>query len=311
MKYYFGPMEGITNRVYRQTHRKYFPGPAKYYAPFLSPTRDFRFTPRLLQELLPELSEAVPLVPQLLVNSAEQFSPAAAELAALGFREVNLNLGCPSRTVTAKRKGAGLLRDPEALDRLLDEIFNRAGGLEISVKTRMGLNSPEEFDALLTVFNRYPIHELTVHARVQADYYSRPADPAALGRRASEIHAPLCYSGDVFTPEDASRIRELLPQAEAIMLARGLAAEPALAGMLQGTPPPPLSVYRAFHDELVEGYRAAGWDRRAILCHMKEIWALMGARFRMDSRLQKRLRKAATPEEYRDTVNAIFAGAAP
>ena len=93
MKYYVGPLEGITNRQYRLLHRKYFPGADKYFAPFLSPTRDFHLTRRLTDELEPELNCAAPLVPQLLTNSAEAFVTAARQLGTLGFREVNFKHG--------------------------------------------------------------------------------------------------------------------------------------------------------------------------------------------------------------------------
>ena len=307
LRYYAGPMEGITNRLYRQTHRRYFPGADKYFAPFLSPTRDFRFTPHVLEELLPELEEAAPLVPQLLVNSAEPFLDAARELEALGFREANLNLGCPSRTVTAKRKGAGLLADPAALDRLLARVFSGIGGIRVSVKTRMGIAAPEEFAALLAVFDRYPIAELTVHARVQEDFYRRPAAPEALARYAADVAAPFCYNGDLLTQEDAARILPLFPRAEAAMLGRGLIADPALILRLRGQRAPEKSVYRAFHDELAEGYRAMGWDARAVLCHMKEIWTYMAGLFAGSEREAKRIRKANTLEAYADAVDAIFA----
>lgn len=309
MKYYAGPMEGITNRQYRSLHRKYFPGADKYFAPFLSPTQNFHFTPHLLDELLPELGERAPLVPQLLANSAESFVPAAKELGALGFAEVNLNLGCPSRTVTAKRKGSGLLRDPAALDNLLDRIFSGLGdgSPRISVKTRLGIAAPEEFFALLEVFNRYPIAELTVHARVQEDFYRRPAVPETLSAIAAKITPPFCYNGDVLTVSDAERILPLFPAADAVMLGRGLIADPALIGCLKGKQRPGPSVYRNFHDELLEAYRNSGWDQRSILCHMKEIWAYMSKLFADNDRAVKLIRKANTLDSYRGAVARMFA----
>lgn len=308
MRYYAGPLEGITNRQYRQAHRKYFPGTDKYYAPFLSPTLNFHFTAHLLEELTPELGERAPLVPQLLANSAETFVPAAKELGALGFGEVNFNLGCPSRTVTAKHKGSGLLRDAAALDALLDAVFSAIGDgpPRISVKTRLGIASPDEFPALLDIFNRYPIAELTVHARTQADFYRRPAAPEALRRFAGDIRAPFCYNGDLLTAADAERLLPLFPTAEAAMLGRGLIADPALIGVLKGEDRPDKTVYRDFHDELLEAYREAGWDQRAILCHMKEIWVYMAGLFDGSERAAKRLRKANTLDNYRDAVREMF-----
>lgn len=306
MKYYSAPLEGITKSLYRRVHHKYFPGADKYFAPFLSPTHDYRLTNRELNELLPDLDRGLPLVPQLLVNSAQPFLLTARELTDLGFGEISLNLGCPSRTVTTKRKGAGVLADPAGLDRLLGEIFVGAQGLTVSVKTRLGIKDPDEFAALIPVFNRYPIAELTVHARLQEDFYRRPATPQVLAALAGEIKAPFCYNGDILTPAEAQRILPLFPTARAVMVGRGLIADPALIGVLKGTPRPDKSVYRAFHDELAEGLTALGWSQRAILCHMKEIWDYMGALFEGMEDYRKPLRKTNTLAGYESVVDQIF-----
>lgn len=307
MNYYVAPLEGITKSLYRRVHHRHFPGADKYFSPFLSPTRDYRLTHRERNELLPDREAGVPLVPQLLVKEAEPFLLTARELTDLGFSEINLNLGCPSRTVTAKKKGSGVLADPDGLDALLNDIFEGAGGLTISVKTRLGIQNPDEFAAFIPIFNRYPICELTVHARVQEDFYRRPACPEALAVLAGEIKAPLCYNGDILTTGDRDRIMPLFPTARAVMLGRGLTADPALIGKLKGEPSPGKGVYRTFHDELVEGLTALGWSQRAILCHMKEIWDYMGSLFDGVDDYRKPLRKSATLAEYQSVIERIFA----
>lgn len=137
MRYYFAPMEGITTALYRNLHHRFFPGMDQYYTPFLSPARDHVFSKRDLQEILPEHQEGVPVVPQLLTKYPEDFIWAAGELAAMGYQEVNLNLGCPSGTVVAKGRGAGMLEDLEFLERFLDQIFSACPSLHISIKTRL------------------------------------------------------------------------------------------------------------------------------------------------------------------------------
>ena len=77
-----------------------------------------------------------------------------------GYPEVNLNVGCPSGTVTAKGKGSGMLRDMDGLDAFLEQIYS-AAPLPISIKTRIGFEQPEEFEKILAVYNRYPICEYT------------------------------------------------------------------------------------------------------------------------------------------------------
>ena len=110
MKYYFAPMEGITTHVFRQVHSRLFPGADRYYTPFFSPTSDHLFTPRELRELSPENNRGAAVVPQILSKCAEDIVWASEGLRDMGYEMFNLNLGCPSATVTAKGKGAGLLQ---------------------------------------------------------------------------------------------------------------------------------------------------------------------------------------------------------
>ena len=304
MRFYAAPMEGITNRVYRRLREKYFPGAEKVFAPFFSPTADKRLTPREKEELAPENNEGVPLVPQLLVNAAEPFLWALRELRAMGYGEVNLNLGCPSRTVTAKGKGAGLLTDPQRLDRLLDAIFSAAVG-PVSVKTRMGTVRYEEFAALAEVYARYPIADLTVHARVLEDQYRRPAAPEALAPYAPLLKAPLCYNGDVFGPAALARVTSLLPEAEAVMLGRGLVGDPGLILRLRGGEPEP-GACAAFLDELAETYLRLGWSEWAVLCHMKELWVYMGPHYEEGEKLLKRIKKARRLSDYAEAAGELF-----
>ena len=168
MKYYFAPMEGITGYIYRQVHHQFFPGIDKYFTPFLTPGSKKLMTPKELRDILPDNNEGYHLVPQILTNQAQDFIRLAEELREYGYEEVNLNLGCPSGTVTAKKKGSGFLEFPAQLEKFLDEVFENLD-MKISVKTRIGKDEPEEFTELLRIYNRFPLEELIVHPRIQSD----------------------------------------------------------------------------------------------------------------------------------------------
>ena len=146
MKCYFAPLEGVTSAPYRQAHHRHFSGVDRYYAPFISPTIHHVLTPREQRDILPEYNEGVPVIPQLLTKVAEDFSWMAAVCRDLGYREVNLNLGCPSGTVVAKGKGSGFLRDLKGLDAFFQEVFSADLPIAVSVKTRLGLKEEEEFE---------------------------------------------------------------------------------------------------------------------------------------------------------------------
>ena len=305
MRCYFAPMEGITGALYRGAHRRFFPGVDKYFMPFLSPTHGHTFTKRELRDILPEHNEGVPAVPQLLTRRAEDFLWAAGELAAMGYREVNLNLGCPSGTVTAKGKGAGFLARPDELEAFLDEIFAKAP-LAISVKTRLGLSDPEEFGPLLELYNRYPIAELTIHPRVQQDFYRRPVRPGAFAAALPRSTNPVCYNGDITSAARWRALEEEYPGLGAAMIGRALVGNPGLSAVLAGGSAPNRDTLRDFHDQLYESYCAAFGSRQNAALRMKEIWFYHIHLFRDSARHGKALRKAADPAAFERAAAAVF-----
>lgn len=307
MNLYFAPMEGLTGYVYRNAHRACFGGVDKYFTPFLSPNQNHRFTAKEEKDVLPEHNEGIPLVPQILTNRAEDFIWAAEEMKARGYREVNLNLGCPSGTVVSKYKGAGFLARQEALNRFLDRIFQEVD-LEISVKTRIGIAAPEEFPELMEIFNRYPIRELIVHPRLRTDFYKNTPDRESFGYAVKESRAPLCYNGDIFTGEAFRSAASRFPSVEHVMLGRGLLANPALAERIRGIEEAPLTSSRlaAFHRVLYEGYRLAIPEERNVLFKMKEMWTYLICMFPEADRYGKKIKKAKSAGEYEAAVAALF-----
>lgn len=309
MRYYVAPMEGLTDRIYRQAHHRYFGAagaPARYYAPFLTPPLNQVLIPKKMADILPENNAGFCLVPQLLSRDAASTVWMLGELRALGYREVNLNFGCPSGTVTAKGKGAGMLRDPAALGAFLYEVFAHSDG-PLSVKTRLGIASAEEFGPILEIYNQYPICELTIHPRVQKQLYRGTADRAAFARALAASRAPVCYNGDLCTVADLQAFAAQFPQVQAVMVGRGLIADPALLRRACGGPPADRETLRAFLDALYRGYTAEFGGAASAINRMKAIWAYVIQRFDGYEKLEKQLKKLRTPWEYEVTVGQIFA----
>lgn len=300
------PMQGVTDADFRRVHSRIFTPADTYYTPFLSPTANHRLTPRELREVLPENNEGICLVPQLLTASASDFVWAAGELAAMGYGEVNLNLGCPSGTVTAKKKGSGMLDDTELLRRFLDGIF--AGcSQEISIKTRIGGRSAEEFPRLAEIFADYPIKELIVHCRAREQQYRGAPSLSAWEAALSVLPFPLCYNGDIFCAADAEKLLQSHPQTQAIMLGRGLAANPALVGEIRGAAPLDKERLRRFHDELFAVCKSRIGDTKPLLLHMKELWTYLGKSFENAEKPLKMLKKSQNEADYKSAVCAVLA----
>lgn len=305
MQYYLAPMEGVTGFVYRRVHRRFFPGVDKYFMPFISPSQDHVFTKRDLRELSPEHNGGLTAVPQLLTRRADDFVWAAGALEQMGYREVNLNLGCPSGTVVAKGKGSGFLKRPAELDEFLSEIFSRVQ-IAISIKTRLGMWAPEEFGELLEIYNKYPAAELILHPRIQKDFYRHPARRAEFARYYKYSAAPVCYNGDLVTPGACGDCAAEFPTVERLMLGRGLIADPALIRRAKGGGAADRETLHAFHGALYEGYAEAFGSRRNAMLRMKEIWFYHIHLYQDAQRHAKAIRKAADTAAYETAVAAVF-----
>ena len=301
MNYYFAPMEGLTDSIYRRVHHAHFPGVTCYFMPFLSPTVHRVLTPREARELPPAERQGFRAVPQLLTKVPEDFLWAATVCRDLGYDQVNLNLGCPSGTVTAKGKGSGMLRTPDQLDRFLEAIFSDAP-LPISVKTRLGYESPEEFPGLLEIFNRYPIHQLTLHPRVRKAFYEGGVDMDSFRFCLAHSRVPVCYNGDLRSRAQIEAFRGEFPQVDSLMIGRGLVADP---GMLTpgGTRPQALA---DFMEDLLENYQAAFGSPRNAMFRLKENWRMILSPIPEAQKLCKRLLKTTDLAEYHAILREIF-----
>ena len=308
MNYYVAPMEGLTDRVWRQAHQKWFGwagAPAKYYAPFLSPPENRVLIKKKMAELAPESNPGAPVVPQLLAKDGVLAAWMVGQLRQLGYTEVNLNFGCPSGTVTAKGKGSGMLRDLDKLDAFLAALFAEAEG-PLTVKTRLGVEKPEEFAAVLEVYNRYPIAELTIHPRVMRQQYRGIADREAFAKALPECRMPVCYNGDLTTVEQLRALEADFPAVQSLMVGRGIIADPALFRQALGGPAATKEELRGYLDDLYQGYTALFGSAGCAISRMKGHWFYLIHRFEGSERLEKQLRKLREPWEYETVVNQIF-----
>lgn len=305
MKIYFAPLEGITGYVYRNAYRDCFGNIDKYFIPFVQPKQHGNFSSREINDLLPEHNSGMEAVPQILTNSAEDFLHAADKLKSYGYREVNLNLGCPSRTVVSKGRGSGFLAQPEELDRFLDTVMAKAG-VEVSVKTRVGKNDSEDWGDLLQIFNRYPLKELIVHPRIQKDFYSNTPDWEKFDEALAVSKHPLCYNGDIFTLEDYQRLISRFPETECVMLGRGLLMNPGLAGEITGGRRVEKGQLRKFHDRIYRDYREVLFGEKTVLFKMKEFWSYLSTLFTDSGKYAKKIRKAEKLAVYESVVDGLF-----
>lgn len=305
MKYYLAPLEGITTHIYRNAYHQYFAPMDQYFTPFLVPHTKKGFSSKELNEILPQNNEGLYLVPQILSNDSKGFLQTVKKLQNYGYKEVNLNLGCPSKTVVSKCRGAGFLSKPEELERFLDEIYSGTE-VDISIKTRIGQFVPEEFERILGIYNKYPVKELIIHPRVQQDFYKNVPNLSVFAEAVKESRNPLCYNGDIFEVLDYKRIHKRFPQISAVMLGRGIIGNPGLLEEIIGKGVPDAGRMQDFHDKVLEDYRTLNFGDRNVLFKMKEIWCYMGRMFPGGERLLKKVKKADTIKGYKTYVDELF-----
>lgn len=307
MQIYLAPLEGITGYIYRNAFNKYYGSVDKYFTPFLS---NRNMNHKEANDICPEHNRDINLVPQILANQAEVFLIIEEQLEALGYKEVNLNLGCPVGTVVSKKRGSGFLSVPDQLDAFLEEIFNKSK-LPISIKTRIGVEQVEEWDKILPIYQKYPLTELIVHPRLQKEMYNGKSHFDVYLQTCQKWGLPLCYNGDITDRESFSNFEK---QAEGytfdrIMIGRGAIANPGLAGLLRDEETAAVDeakVFKLFHDEILEGYIEVMSGEMPVLFKMKELWAFMGPFRNASEKDMKKLRKAKGLAEYKSIVERIL-----
>lgn len=305
MHFYFAPMEGITGYIYRNAYHDFFTEADKYFTPFLTPHTKRSFNSRERNDLLPEHNLDMYVVPQILTKSGEDVGMIAEKLAEFGYTEININAGCPSGTVVSKGRGAGLLADLRALDSFLDTLFTCTSAA-VSIKTRIGMESREEFPDVLNIYNTYPFRELIIHPRVREDYYNNTPDFEMFAYAAAHSNIPLVYNGDIVSIDSYERICREFPDIHAIMLGRGILKNPGLIGELQGKPSISRDVLLAFHNRLLADYRQEMSGDKNVLFKMKELWSYLGYSFPGAERTLKKIRKSSRLEEYTAAVAELF-----
>lgn len=305
MKFYLAPLEGITQYVYRNAYNQHFEPMDKYFTPFISTNQQTHFTTRDLKEISPENNQGLKVIPQILSNKAEEFLKTAEAIESYGYKEVNLNLGCPSNTVVAKNKGSGFLFHQEALNKFLEAIFSKSN-LKISIKTRHGKYEHDEMYELVKIYNQYPIEELIIHPRVAKDMYKNNVNLEVFAKIFDEVKAPICYNGDIFSLDDFNKIQSLFPKLQNVMLGRGVIANPGLVGLIKHGTAADKATIKQFHDAIYHHYQQILFGDRPVLFKMKELWVYMIGLFSDAQKPFKKIKKSEHLVDYDKIIHDLF-----
>lgn len=308
MQIYFAPLEGITGYIYRNAYEKFFGGIDRYYSPFVV-TRDGGIMKnKERNDISVEHNLGLSLIPQLLTNQAQSFCRAAKQMQGMGYQEVNLNLGCPSGTVVSKGRGSGFLGRTEDLNRFLEEVFEHCT-CDISLKTRIGVEEPEEFVALLDIYNQYPVKELIIHPRTRKEFYKGKPHMESFAYAYANSKNPICYNGDICTKEDYESLLAEYPRLSSVMIGRGFIARPGFIGNPDKKKQEVVTkeAVQKFMEKLLADYREVMSGDIHALFKMKEIWIYMAPHFTNYEKYLKKIKKTNKLAEYQVIVSGLFA----
>lgn len=310
MIFYFAPLEGITGYVFRNRFNSYFGEDiSRYYTPFIQAHEKCGLTNKEINDILPEHNKGIELIPQVMTNKSTEYFQVEPLIMEYGYKEINLNFGCPSKTVTTRFRGSGILSDPEMLDRLLYEIFEKTK-CSVSVKTRIGVNETDEFENILSIYNKYELKELIIHPRVQKEFYNGKPHTEVFEYAVRNSKNPIIYNGNIFNKEDI--YSDIIINNKAVMIGRGLLRNPGLCGEIKGKERIDKEVLKAFLTDLCNDYTESFSGDVPVLHKMKEIWSFMtldvdrNAPFIYDVSLYKKLIKSKNVKEFLINQNRVI-----
>ena len=306
---YIAPVQGITDRIYRNLFPVYFKGVDIAIAPFISSSKKMKPVNNLLREFYPDKNTGIPTIPQIMSSEPADFTKLANALYDIGCGTVNWNLGCPFRMVVKKGRGAGMLCYPDRIESFLEKTMP-AIKPKLSIKLRIGLKYPDEVLQLIPIFNQYPLEELIIHPRTGVQMYEGEVDLDMFEHCLNLSKHGVVYNGDIDSVEKLEMLFKRFGSIERWMIGRGLLANPFLAEKIkfntEKSYDEKIKIMKAFHDNLFAEYLKILSGPSHITNKMKEIWTYMGDFFENGKKIKKRIWKTHHRDNYIDVVNKIF-----
>jgi len=302
------PLRGVTDHLFRTIFTNHFGGFDLAVAPFISSKRDSVFKPKYIRDVLPENNAALPVIPQILSKSAEEFTALANYLHGFGYETVNWNLGCPFPMVARKQRGSGMLPHTEEICAFLEHACRHLKG-RLSIKLRLGWSDPDDLFRLIPILNDSPIEEVIIHPRTGLQRYGGRVDLDSFQRCLPRITHPVVYNGDITTGEDYRRLSARFSGIRRWMIGRGCVSNPFLPMEIKSPDyhfSGKIERMKAFHGALFEGYSNLLSGPSHVMNKMKGFWQYFSWLFEDCGNAMKKIKKTKNPKLYLDQVNHFF-----
>lgn len=302
-----GPFQGITDAPFRNVFKKHFGGIDKFYTPFFTGIQKDHAKNLQVEEIDPRCNDVETLTPQILSTDAEEILRFAEQCKSMGYKEINLNMGCPFPRVANKKRGSGLMPYPEKIEAMLQAVFERIN-MKFGIKCRLGYFNPDEIIPVIQVINQFPLSELIIHPRIGKQLYKGEADVRRFAALIPSIKAPLVYNGDIISVASFESIRDQVQPVHDFMLGRGLLANPFLAEEIK-THEVTVDKASRLHAYVIDLYedrlRHAGGSPK-VLGRMKELWSYLMYSFDEPQEIWRKVKKINALVEYEEAVETIF-----
>jgi tRNA-dihydrouridine synthase B len=304
---YIAPIQGYTDFIYRSVYNRNFRCADAFFIPYLS-MRNEKLLKKQMKEVFPVNNKEIRAVPQILVKNSDEANYLSGILEELGYKEVNLNMGCPYPMVTNGGRGAGLLPFPERICQILDSLCNNQK-IRISVKLRSGLTSEDEIINLIDLLNSYPLSEIIYHPRIASQLYKGDVNESLFGKISGLSKHPVCYNGNVFSRNDFEKKKILFPGVQNWMLGRGILMNPFLTEEISGFVPSDqerAERFQVFHNQLVEKYSEVLSGPGHLLTRLKLQWEYLCHSFPEPEKTFKTIRKCNNLEDYLKRTGSVI-----
>lgn len=302
IKLYASPLQGFTEASWRNIHHTIFGGIDAYYTPFVRVEKG-EFRNKDISDIEKDHNKVSHLVPQLIASTPQELGRLAGLFMEKGYREADLNMGCPFPLLTGRHKGSGILPYPSEVKALLEEMAHYPE-ISFSVKMRLGWEYFDEWKPVLAMLNKVPLSRITLHPRIGRQQYKGTVNKKEFAHFYEACAHPLVYNGDLCTVEDIRHMEEEFPQLEGVMLGRGLLGNPALASEYKtGQVVPREELYAKvsdLHERLFRDYESRLQGESQLLGKIKPYWEYLLPD--MDKKHRKAILKATRVEKYLASV---------
>lgn len=277
--------------MFRNSLYRHFGGIDYCVTPFLPVQEMAKLNVKNWKDIWPKNNTAVPAIPQLMGNKPSHFvDTMRAVHDEYGYEAFNWNIGCPVAQVVRRRRGCGIMPDPDTVEEVVRTVTSQTP-YRFSVKMRLGLKDPAEGLRILERLDDYPLDFIVIHPRLGEQMYDGVPDLEQMDIFYRHTRHRIIYSGDLFSAQDYERLQNRYPGIEDWMLGRGLLQNPFLAEQLKGEDTGDRrqrfsKYYQKWTQEMLDAVK-----EKSTLAKLKELWHYYACLFQLPSdALQQLLR---------------------